>query len=530
MTKHSNPNQKFIFLIIFLLISCSGVAFILYTTAWAPWAFSDSAAYVSSAKNFNNGMGLTLISASGKVRPLEHYPPLYPLTLSALARLGLDYLVAARFLDAFLFGMLIFTLSFGIYLITNRLWLAFICGSLILVSPMLIEDFSGVMSEPMFITLSYAAVLLILFYIKKNKLNLLCLAAILSGLTPLIRYVGIFLILVNITLVLVLERKTWKERLQHALVYGLLSALPIGIWLLSVFINSGSIGARGLVQSTSLNQGLAIFFRDTSRTFKSWLPYIDYRNNIFPDELKTTFFVAIVTIIILISLFIFIRNRHAKQAISTDEQILVASFLIIFFYLLTLCASYLLTRPAPDINSRMLSPLLPALALFFIFCLFFITANINKRPRSVIFVILTLFTIFIIRYYAIRSLAMGNTMHENGYGYTSQEIQTSGFLDKIKSISADELMLSNLPDLILLYTNKLPYGLESIPNYPFMVEKSSRETLFREQHAALILDFASLRNIHQDWQDRLNMFTKNLDIFYKDEVGGIYYYPQAEKP
>lgn len=146
-----------------------------------------------------------------------------------------------------------------------------------------------------------------------------------------------------------------------------------------------------------------------------------------------------------------------------------------------------------------------------------------KRFSRLFFLVLAS---LLIRYYFLFTIAFAKERAANGYGFTSREIQTSGFLQTIQQIPAETPLIANTPALTLLYTNRMPYSLDFIPTVPLGSRSLEIDRLFATRQAALILDYASIRNVYPDWKERLVYFTNGLDVVYQDEIGGIYYFPE----
>ena len=58
--------------------------------------YSDSVVYVGVARNLLRGEGVTYFDDNGRMAPVTHYAPLYPLVVSALGLAGIDPLEGVR--------------------------------------------------------------------------------------------------------------------------------------------------------------------------------------------------------------------------------------------------------------------------------------------------------------------------------------------------------------------------------------------------------------------------------------------------
>src|SRR3990170_8980315 len=97
-------------------LACAAV---LYGTSSGPWAYSDSAAYLVSARNLVNGRGLGYPAPSGEFIPLSLHPPLFSFLLAALDLAGIDDIDGARFLHAAFFGLLVLLVGITVRRTTN---------------------------------------------------------------------------------------------------------------------------------------------------------------------------------------------------------------------------------------------------------------------------------------------------------------------------------------------------------------------------------------------------------------------------
>src|SRR4030065_2862237 len=100
--------QKHSILAVIVLLSLIGSLAIAFSTRWGPWAYSDSTEYIVSARTFLSEGRLGFYAPSGSFESLTLHPPLYSLSLSAFGLIGIDLIIAARWLNVFLFGGTIF--------------------------------------------------------------------------------------------------------------------------------------------------------------------------------------------------------------------------------------------------------------------------------------------------------------------------------------------------------------------------------------------------------------------------------------
>jgi hypothetical protein len=129
---NSITNKKYLalFWLGLLLLAGGAVWYLGVCTAFAPWGFSDTATYFSSARNLAQGIGLGVVNADGSFAPLTVHAPLYSIVLAPFAALGLDLITVSRVLDLVLFAALILSCGWLFYRVSES-WLLALCFALL---------------------------------------------------------------------------------------------------------------------------------------------------------------------------------------------------------------------------------------------------------------------------------------------------------------------------------------------------------------------------------------------------------------
>lgn len=518
---------KLVLPILSLGVAVIGILLVTRATNWGPWAFSDSAAYISSARNFNLGLGLTLRNAYGILEPLDVFPPLYPLTLGILARMGLEYLVAARGIDIIFYGLFLVIYCGGIYSVSRNIWEAFFASLLAVFSPFMIEHFSGIMTEPPFFVISYGAIFSTLHYIQTKRKAWFITSIVLTSITPLMKHIGLVTYAVNTLVILFLDDKKGKKRVLQAVLFGSLTLLPILAWFGFTYAHNQTLGGRSLDLSPDVWNRFQSFIAKTSSIFQTWVPYSGYKINWIPDSTKVALAIIILMALLITGWVLYLRKKNNPPAINDPKvRLVIVSVLIIVVHLTAFCLIQIFTYPKMDLIGRFFIPILPAIILLAVSSSFLLIQQISLRWRKIVAIILSATGVLLIRYYFLVSNAFVNERAVNGYGYTAREIQTSGFIQAIDKIPTDTTLIANTPALTLLYTNRMPYSVDFIATVPFGSRDLEIDRLFTTRQAALILDYASIRNVYPDWKERLAYFTNGLNMAFQDEIGGIYYSPK----
>ncbi|MEY2423659.1 MAG: hypothetical protein QOI95_3726 [Acidimicrobiaceae bacterium] len=213
---------------------------------------TDSGVYLGTAQNIIDGRGVTspvqaFTSESGPREaasfhgavPLTHYPPLYPLSLAAVARIGVDVELAARLIGALLLGLNLVLLA-----LLARTVLPGLVGPCAVMLLALVGPVSGVdvglphswlyqhgfaMSESMFIAFSLGTLVALERYVVTKQARLCWIAGALAGFATATRYVGIALVVTGLITVLAFGS---GRRLSRAVTFGALGVMPIAVWTL----------------------------------------------------------------------------------------------------------------------------------------------------------------------------------------------------------------------------------------------------------------------------------------------------------
>ena len=222
-----------------LVLILLGGYLLFYDMNFGPWAFSDSAEYIISAKNLVEGYGLGVHAPNGAFMPLTLHPPFYSMLLAPFLFLNLDIFITIKWLNILFFTGSLFLVAYGIFRISQSTLWALTVAIIFLVSPALLDNFTGAMSEPLFIFLSIANFIFLNLYIKEKKKWYFWVAIITAGLATLTRYIGLTSIFTGVVLLLLFSEGTWKKRIGLSIGYAIVAFIPLIIWFIYVGIISG---------------------------------------------------------------------------------------------------------------------------------------------------------------------------------------------------------------------------------------------------------------------------------------------------
>lgn len=499
---------------------------IFRATYWGPWAFSDSSAYISAARNIKAGIGAVIQNSDSTITPVTEFPPFFPFTLSLLTPANGNFLESTRWINIFLFSVCTFIISQLSFIASKNLLSGFFASALFVFSPVMIDTFSGFMSEPLFIGLLLFLVYLFLKFVHSQKMHFLTPFFILSSILPMIRYAGILFIICFSLLLLILIGKRSRKTILLASIYLVTSLAPIGVWFIVQYTKLNRVAGKSFIYDIEIIRNIFSSIVQEMQVIRGWMPY----SGIYPGTVINNWLLAFFSGLFIISLVTgLIGYIKDWKIIRTSPHLLfmICLFLLIA-YVLFIGFTHNLTIPSIDIIDRMMAPIYPFLILAFILGF----GKFDKNKFSRYFGLLILIAgIFSIRFYLLSSLSSVRELNINGKGYTSRQYQESDLLEELASLHSNQIMISNSAAFVLFNTNRFPYPVEQFHNKPFGSGNSYGEKAFRQKNAALIILYPEFRNYYGKNSDQLlKNLTAGLQVDFQDEIGGIYFYPGKLTP
>ncbi|TMI70442.1 MAG: hypothetical protein E6H09_15935 [Bacteroidetes bacterium] len=321
-----------------LLAAAAGFTIILFFTRHGGIGIEpDSVEYLSVAENLH-AKG-ELVDFTGA--PLVDFPAFYPFFLSCFMWVtGLNPLNFAPLLNALLFSLVIILAGYIMdrFVYTSRVykWAILTC---IVISPCLLEVYSMLMSESLFLLLLLLFIISIHRYSFSFSRRALFAAILCAALASVTRYAGITLIATGGILLLINSKVPLRKKLIDVLLYALLSPSLLIINLARNHIVSGNLTGGREISTTSLRENI----HDAGSVLYDWLPFLQghYRG------------AGILFIIVIAGLvFLCINNYRHIQNFATYENI-ATSFSLLYLLFMVSIAS---VSRFETLNSRFLAP------------------------------------------------------------------------------------------------------------------------------------------------------------------------------
>jgi hypothetical protein len=525
MNKETNKVRLF-FLTINICIAIIGSVRIFYATNWGPWAFSDSASYFSAARNLVQGHGMILKNVDGSIDYYQLFPPLYPIVLGITGWILNNFFTAARWINVLAFGLFLFLSGLLLFNQTKKPVISLMGPAILLVSPMMVTDFTGAMTEPIFLVLMILSFILILSLIKKPSIFHTLAFILATALLPVTRYVGIGFIFINFIILLFFIQKPIKNRFLFSSTITLISSTPILAWFIYLFTLTNRIGGRGFRIKGSLINNFINGLKTVYDIFKGFLPYDGLYEGIISSSIRLNLLIAAFLLLIAASIFCLIKQPVDKKADGSNFKNHIIFPMYIIAFIIFIGFSYSITNRSYVIDHRQISPLIPMIIITSLYSFSILITNLKFLRTPLTIIAVGLFA-YIFRYYFFSSRNLVRSLYENGYGYTARQYQESGIIEAVKQIPINREIISNVSGFILLYDNRLPIEPVQFEFHMYGSGDGYGEATFRNHQAALVLLIPDFNNYYgQQAAELYSVLTKGLNVAFQDSVSAIYYYPK----
>ncbi len=522
------------FMLLLIALSIGVGVYIASCTQFAPWGYSDSAAFFSAARNLASIHGVSVSMPDLSYSPLTLHAPLFPMLLSVFAKLNIDLINASRFLDIFFASLFVFLSGWLFFKITGQ-WVAAILFALAsAISAPLASLFTSIMSEPLAMLLGIPGILFLILGVKRGSLKWIIVGGVLGGLAFITRFAFAALSAAGFLTILIFSDAAFKKRGLWALIYTFLSGLPMLLWAGIQSLERTTTGGRSAIFNSSTPAKIVEAIRTAYSTLKYWFPY---RTGMIPG-IRADFFTPVLAVLFLLliaaAFAVTIRRIRRKEKPEAGFIVTVSFMLYIACYFVVLVASYAFSTVIIDINARMLAPLIPAVVGMLIGAAISIGSLSNRVLLSsglALFVSLffVVFNTIPLKEYLV------STGNYSG-GYASRAWRNASIFGQIDLLPTDAILVSNAPDAVLFYTNRYPYCLAESKEdggcYPVSSLGDLTSTL-ENQCAAAIVFPAGRADAYESYADPITQESADSlksqhYLFYDGEDGYILFLNQCD--
>ena len=516
--------------VLILLAVVAALAAAVYARAlqpWGPWAYTDSAAYVDTARHILAGEGWLSTQSDGRETLLTHYPPGYPALLAgAMALTGGDWIAAGRLLDVASLGAFLLLVGWWLYEASSVPCLGLLAMVMLAVSLPTARAFTSLMSEPPFLVLLAAWLYALWRHGRGDGEGWRWVAVVLAGAAVLVRYAGLHAGLVVVLAPLLWGSASLWQRVQRAAANGVVFLLPFAAWMGYARLAGNVPG--GFTSPAVWPRAFGEFLAATARTFLAALfPHWVHP----PYGMVAAFWAAVLAVAVL---WVVVWRRSRKEASPlTLLALLVVLDALAWFPFLAFMAVFV--APPPVLDFRMYTPAflmglvggLAALAAWLL-------ARPRPGPRGVA----------VLAVAAMLGLALGVkspqsathqallTMRYFGEGYTARpwhESMAAGVLHAVAAAPPDVPLYSNNWPGVLIWLGRPALALRELPRYLTWDEAARRDARlaqWRREGGVVVLLWQAGRDRSRLWWKAL---LKRGGAFpcRSDAVGAIYCDPQT---
>ncbi len=449
-------SEPFLVVLFIGFFTISAFLLVLWITPYGSGVNPDSLTYFGGAKNLLSGQGYTMDGS-----PITHFPPLYSLFLAAMTLLGDNIVQAARLLNAIFYGINAGLIALIVYLATGRKFLPSTLAVLFFLSSgRLIELYTSALSEPLFITLSLAAILLLWLYVAKLKLSSLITFSIFFGFAVIARFEGIFFLPALYVIVFFYGRgHNFKQRFWNTILCLSLTCTPMTIFFAGNIISNGSATDRIFIAHPI---PISQYMEELRNLGINFLAPISLPVWVMPV------FWGLVAVILIAQIFLIIKRHSRNIRWHSIDTIMPVTWLLFFgFYLVLLYVSITFFDASTPVDARVLSPILCITIVGVFSAIWMISKTLKASLVWCGFLLCAALSISLKTPDAIGAAA---AIQENGSGYTSRQWLNSETIAFVKLLPDDLEIYSNGPDVLGFLNEKKSI---SIPNQTFSVTREA---------------------------------------------------------
>ncbi len=400
-----------------------------------------------------------------------HFPVFYPMMVAVVQFLGRDEGVdAARIVSVLSFAVSLIVIFFLGLRIQGKPTAHLSAISFLILAP-LIYTFSYCWSETVYIVLSLLFMFMLIRFLnapERRESTYLVGSGVFAGLGFLTRYVGLSLVGTGLLIILLLSRQGRISRsIKQALVFGLVSVLPMFIYVLLDFLSLGTLKRESVPAVFSLPEQLVRFlvtiYHDLLSFDLAFDKYLFFFNGINPvNKLSSPFFWFSIIILLCLLLFIvlFVRVTLSSRSFRRSLGPKKVLALYVALYSLLLVGTTASVRVDP-LGSRFTTPLYPFITLLVFSVVFDICrAFKGRRMKRVLLDLAILATCLFWGIQSIstasiyRGISLGSfpaMEHPGNHNRASLQFLQS-------SLSSNDHVITNVPyKLSFIWPRDLPY-------------------------------------------------------------------------
>ncbi len=420
-------------------IAASAVIFfwiLLYTQHSGIGISPDSVAYISAAENIANSLSFTDFNQ----QPFVLFPLGYPIFL-ALVKWGffMPIIKVVPLLNAFIFSGDVLIVSYILQHINKTNTVVRILLLLFIIcSPALIEVYTMLWSETLFLLLVLLFFITLKKYLSNTSLKYLVTTTLIAAIACTVRYAGISFLLTGGMLILIHPNLPFKSKWKQVLFFELGAVIPV---LINIIRNAAVSGTYTGVREKA-TRGLAENVQDMGSVLSNWFP--------LPQTIPAIAIGLIISIgLVCIAWIVF---RFLQPQYFASFETIIATFILLYGGFMLVIAS---VSRFETLSSRLLSPLYIPLLLLISTLSILLIQHKHKIIRITIIVLLMLGYGYTHAYfYKTNALTWEGVETAGIPGYTEDQWKHSSMINYLQSHknSIQQPIYSNANDAVFFLT------------------------------------------------------------------------------
>jgi hypothetical protein len=394
--------------------------------------------------------------------------------LSAAGIWGIDLVAAARGWGIVLSAATVFTTGYVFLRYSRHAENAILAGFLVILFPTILTMFMSAMSESLFLFLLSLTCLLLLRYLQdQTKTNFIA-AALVCGLLPITRYVGLAVIIPAVLCVFLFSTGLWHARLKRSLAYGSLAGVPLILWLLVLdFGANHALGGRSIqIDGEYLLAGFQTYRETAVDILWSWIPFSQKAVFQVFHPMRGVMLLAVFLALSVIT-WIFVRRLVSKNGdVRSDGDIQLSVFFgaAVASYFIVFMATWLFTVPQTPINDRLLMPLYFA-AILALLSGWAVWQKALSPANPWVRVLPWLFAALMVYWYSpqVTDVIWESNQNDTILAYRWRDAQV---IQALKALPAGQEIVSNKSETVILWADRPAYDLMENLHPGFMEQDS----------------------------------------------------------
>ena len=342
-----------------ICISLAGLVLYLVATRFGPGITSDSMAYLAAAETWLTGVGLGRLSGPDGFKPMTHFPPLFPLLIAGGQLLGTSGIQAARWINAVFHGGTILLVGLVVLQLSRSPWASILGAVTLLLSPVIFNVNSKVMSEPAYLFLGLLGLWFLSRWQVEGRRWRLVLAGISIGLAYLTRYAGMSLVMSALACLFLTRDRTMRSKVKASVVFLLVSLPSILVWMARNAAWTGSATNRRWIWHPPPPS----YFGASLRLVWSWVSTLGFGSH------RRDAYAGLVLLAAALGVIIWVLWESRKRdpgsfTKSTKDLLLHPVVLYAPIYLGLILISRFFMDATTPLDNRIASPIYVALVIF----------------------------------------------------------------------------------------------------------------------------------------------------------------------